>query len=382
MERKNNTRRSNRDNNGRFVLYAVMAGFCVLALIEIIYGRIQSQAKQEQIEVQEENSAQIVKDMESDNSVVNTDMPDIPLQGGMNDSVDSTEGTGGDNKAENDATSQNEPAAQNKETGSTDTAENNTPEQTTTNDMQIVFMGDSILDNVREYDGVAYLISQACNARVYNMSIGGTTAALMTDEQFDYNNWTSLSLIGIVHAILGDINTDIFEPYQAGRILKECDFSKTDYFVIEYGINDFLAKIPNSQYDNNGELRNIDAPHTYVGALDAAVGSLHNAFPSAKIMIISPHYCQFFTKDAYVGDSYSLDNGYGKLIDYSLLCGYVCDINKNKNVMYYNTIMDSGIDAYSADDYLEDGIHLTAAGRHAYADYAARLINADFRKNE
>ncbi len=44
--------------------------------------------------------------------------------------------------------------------------------------------------------------------------------------------------------------------------------------------------------------------------------------------------------------------------------------------------MDSGIDAYSADDYLEDGIHLTAAGRHAYADYAARMINADFRKNE
>ncbi|MDE6662014.1 MAG: SGNH/GDSL hydrolase family protein [Lachnospiraceae bacterium] len=378
MEGKNNTRRSNRDNNGRFVLYAVMAGFCVLALIEIIYGRIQSQAKQEQIavqeDIQEENNAQIVKDLEDDNSVSDNELPDIPLQGDISDS--------GENKSADNTTAQNAPSAQDNQNGSTDTAENSTPEQTVTNDMQIVFMGDSILDNVREYDGVAYLISQACNARVYNMSIGGTTAALMTDEQFNYDNWTSLSLLGIVHAILGDIDTKIFEPYQAGKILKECDFSKTDYFIIEYGINDFLAKIPNSQYDNNGELRNIDAPHTYVGALDAAIGALHNAFPSAKIMIISPHYCQFFTKDAYVGDSYSLDYGYGKMIDYSLLCGYVCDINKDKNVMYYNTIMDSGIDAYSADDYLEDGIHLTAAGRHAYADYASRLINADFRKNE
>ncbi|MBD5522340.1 MAG: SGNH/GDSL hydrolase family protein [Lachnospiraceae bacterium] len=386
MEHKNNTRRSNRDNNGRFVLYAVMAGFCVLALIEIIYGRIRSQAKQEQIEIQEEiqeeNSSQIVKELENDNSVGNTDLPDIPLQGTMTDSGDISEVADGDKNSGDNTASPNDSSAQDKESGNADTAENNTPQQTETNDMQIVFMGDSILDNVREYDGVAYLISQDCNARVYNMSIGGTTAALMTDEQFNYDNWTSLSLLGIVHAILGDINTDIFEPYQAGKILKECDFSKTDYFIIEYGINDFLAKIPSSQYDNDGELRNIDAPHTYVGALDAAIGALHNAFPSAKIMIISPHYCQFFTKDAYVGDSYSLDYGYGKLIDYSLVCGYVCDKNKDKNVMYYNTIMDSGIDAYSADDYLEDGIHLTAAGRHAYADYASRLINADFRKNE
>lgn len=380
MEHKNNARRSNRDNNGRFVLYAVMAGFCVLALIEIIYGRIQLQAKQEQIEIQEEiqeeNNAQIVKELGNDNGVGNTDLPEIPLQGNM------TESTDGDNKAGDNTTAQNNPSAQDKDGGSADTAENNTPEQTATNDMQIVFMGDSILDHVREYDGVAYLISKACNARVYNMSIGGTTAALMTDEQFDYNNWTSISLLGIVHAILGDIDASIFEPYQAGKVLKECDFSKTDYFIIEYGVNDFQAKIPNSQYDKNGELRNIDAPHTYVGALDAAIGALHNAFPSAKIMIVSPHYCQFFTKDAYIGDSYSLDYGYGPMIDYSLLCGYVCDKNKDKNVMYYNTIMDSGIDAYSADDYLEDGIHLTAAGRHAYADYAARLINADFRKNE
>lgn len=376
MERKNNTRRSNRDNNGRFVLYAVMAGFCVLALIEIIYGRIQSQAKQEQTEIreeiQEENNVQIVKDLENDNSVSDTEPPEFPLQGDINFNADKN---AGDNAAAPDNSSD-------KENGSTDTAENNTPEQTETNDMQIVFMGDSILDHVREYDGVAYLISQACNAKVYNMSIGGTTAALMDGEEFNYDNWTSLSLLGIVHAILGDIDTSIFEPYQAGWILKECDFSKTDYFVIEYGVNDFLAKIPISQYDNDGNLRNIDAPHTYVGALDAAIGALHNAFPSAKIMFISPHYCQFFTKDAYIGDSYSLDYGYGKMIDYSLVCGYVYDINKDKNVMYYNTIVDSGIDAYSADDYLEDGIHLTAAGRHAYADYAARLINADFRKNE
>lgn len=377
MERKNNIKRN---FNGRVIVYAVMAIFCVLALIEIIYGRVQTQAKQEQKALQENNNAQIVREEleNGSNKVQGTDIsevPDIPLQGELTESVKDGDGDGADGK---DVKS-GDAAAQNTSTENTD---NNTANQTKTYDMQIVFMGDSILDSVREYDGVAYLISEACNAEVYNMSIGGTTAALLTDENFSYSEWNSCSLLGLVHAITGDIDGEIFAPYRAGEILKECDFSKTDYFIIEYGINDFLAKIPDSQYTNDGELRSIDAVHTYVGALEAAIDSLHNAFPTAKILLISPHYCQFFSGDAYVGDSYSLDYGYGPMIDYSELCGYVYNENKGKNVLYYNTILDSGIDAYTADDYLEDGIHLTSAGRRAYADYAARLINADFRKNE
>ena len=355
MERKTNKGRS---YNGRVILYAIMAGFCVLALIEIIYGRLQSQAKQDQNAVPEDNNSKIVKEIAADGGDSgNIDVPDIPLQGGMTESTEGNEVDGTDD---------------------------NTPNKTENADMQIVFMGDSILDSVREYDGVAYLISQACNADVYNMSIGGTTAALLEDDKYDFNDWSSCSLLGVVHAILGDIDGDFLAPYRAGEILEECDFSKTDYFVIEYGINDFLARIPDSQYTKEGELRDIDALHTYVGALEAAIDSLHNAFPTAKILLISPHYCQFFREedDAYIGDSYSLDYGYGPMIGYSNLCSYVCGNNKQKNVLYYNTIMDSGIDAYSADDYLEDGIHLTSAGRRVYAEHAANIINADFRKNE
>ena len=377
MERKDNR---GRGYNGRVIIYAIMAGFCILALIEIIYGRLQSQAKQEQKAVLEDNNAQIVKELESGGEDSgNENIPNIPLQGGMTESAendadgaDGTDSTAGDNAQAQDGAGEGTDAA----------TDDNTANQTKNYDMQIVFMGDSILDSVREYDGVAYLISQACNAQVYNMSIGGTTAALLADEQYNYSEWNSLSLLGVVHAILGDIDEEIFAPYRAGGLLKECDFSKTDYFIIEYGVNDFLANVPDSQYTNEGELRNIDAPHTYVGALEAAIDALHNAFPTAKILLISPHYCQFFSGDAYVGDSYSLDYGYGPMIDYSELCGYVYNNNKQKNVLYYNTIMDSGIDAYSADDYLEDGIHLSAAGRRAYADHAAKIINADFRKNE
>lgn len=382
MERKNNKKKG---LNGRVAIYAVMAGFCVIALIEIIYGRLRSEARQEEVvqkeqAKQDDDNAQALQELETASGKdADIDVPEIPLQGSKE------EAEGGDSKDGSDGADVKDIAGSDQDgaNGNPDAdAKEKTSDRTDNSDMQIVFMGDSILDHVREYDGVAYLISQACNARVYNMSIGGTTAALMEGEQYSFDEWTSCSLLGVVHAILGDIDTEIFAPYRAGEILEECDFSQTDYFIIEYGVNDFLAKIPDSQYTNDGELRNIDALHTYVGALNAAIGALHNAFPSAKIVLVSPHYCQFFSGEAYIGDTYSLDYGYGPMIDYSELCGYVYNENKDKNVIYYNTILDSGIDAYSADDYLEDGIHLTSAGRRAYADYAARLINADFRKNE
>lgn len=357
--------------NTRLLLYAIMAVFCILALIEIIYGRIRSQAQQEKRVAQEEtvNDPIPLETVEG-----NTDIPDIPLQG-MSESEEDNENTDKPDASEGE----DKKAA---EDGNDKSSEGDTKNSEKTNDMQIVFMGDSILDNVREYDGVAYLISKACNAEVYNMAIGGTTAALLEGEEFNFNNWTSISLLGVVHAILGNIDGEIFAPYRAGEILEECDFSKTDYFIIEYGVNDFLAKVPNTKYLEDGSVRDIDELHTYVGALQAAIGALQNAFPDAKIVLISPHYCQFFSGNTFLGDAYSIDYGYGPLISYANLCGYVYSENRTKNLIYFNTFADSGIDAYTAEDYLEDGIHLTAAGRHAYADCASRLILADFRKNE
>ena len=83
-----------------------------------------------------------------------------------------------------------------------------------------------------------------------------------------------------------------------------------------------------------------------------------------------------------MGDAYSLNYGYGTLVEFSRCTGYVYEQNKEKNVMLYNAMEESGIDAYTADKYLEDGIHLTAEGRKVYADYAIRLIMGDFYPEE
>ena len=115
--------------------------------------------------------------------------------------------------------------------------------------LQIVFLGDSILDGYRDGTGIAYLTGVGCNAKVFNLAMGGTTAALTTYENANYEEWNSRCLQGVVHAICGKVDPKILDGYRAGEIFGTCDFSQTDYFVIEYGMNDFLAGIPLSDED-------------------------------------------------------------------------------------------------------------------------------------
>lgn len=363
-----------------------MIGFCILALIEIIYGQEKLRLEQERIALEERNAEtlQALEKVQEDAGSKDTAQA-APEEEPENTSAEQgqiTNLTSVDTGTDAPETAAGtEGAAQQDASGDNEAAQAETPEEDE-KDMQIVFMGDSILDSTREYDGVAYLISQNCNAKVYNLSMGGTTAALLPGESMDYPQWDSRCLLGVVNAITGRIDTKIFDNYKAGELMKTCDFSKTDYFVIEYGINDFLSKIPTSIYLPNGEKRNMDEAYTYGGALEEAIRKLRDAYPDAKILLIAPHYCQFFNGETFMGDGYSLDYGYGTLIEYARACGYVYDQHREDNVLLYNAFEVSGIDAYTADDYLEDGIHLTSEGRRKYAEDLSRKIMKDFYPEE
>ena len=126
----------------------------------------------------------------------------------------------------------------------------------------------------------------------------------------------------------------------------------------------------------------MDEAYTYGGALDEAVVKLHDEFPEAKILLVAPHYCLFFNGETFIGDAYTLNYGYGTLVDYMRSCGYVYEQHKDENVLFYNTMELSGIDAYTADDDLEDGIHLTSQGRKKYAQVLSEKILEDFYPKE
>lgn len=242
--------------------------------------------------------------------------------------------------------------------------------------LQIVFMGDSIFaSNNGDGTSIPERTAALCDANFYNLAIAGRTAAVLGDEQFSWEEWESTGLLGIVYAVTGNISTDVFEGIAVKTILDDpyVDFSKTDYFVIEYGTNDFLNAVPLTYESWDTHAR------TYVGALGDAVSALKNYASDATIILCSPMYAQFFNENWMIGDGYSVNNGYGTLFDYKGKCEYVAN---EKQVLFFNAYQDLNITSYTADEYLEDGIHLTDAGRQLYADTLSRIIlNYEETKN-
>lgn len=368
-----NARRNRQSIN---TLLVILIGFCILAIIEILYGQAQIRVEKERLALEEQNS-QTVQELKEEwqrlqnEASVTTSKEEQQPAG----SAEQPEQTPAKVMEKTQETKQEtKPAAQ---------VQTKEPEDNRNYSMQIVIMGDSIMDGDRSESGASDIISEQLNAKVYNMSIGGTTAALMPGENYDTTQWKSWGLLGIVNAIQGNISADVFDGFAAKEILQTCDFSKTDYFIIEYGVNDFLTgKIPNSRYLEEGDTLPIDELHTYTGALDSAIVRLRETCPDAQILLVGPHYCQIFSGKTFIGDGYSLDYGYGPLINFARGAGYVAEKYKEDGVLFFNAFESSGIDAETADKYLEDGVHMTPLGARVYAEKIAAIIRSDFAPEE
>ncbi len=364
------------------MLLVVLIGFCILAIIEIVYGQAQMKVERQRLELEEQNR-QAVEELKEEwrslregSSVVTAESGAVPAASEAEQEKEPAQITKQETPEKEKAQGKDKPEEKKEESES---AEEDDREYS----MQIVILGDSIMDGDRTESGAADIIGEQLDAKVYNMSMGGTTAALMPNEQYNFAKWESRGLMGVVNAILGNINTDIFEGYAAGEVLKTCDFDKTDYFIIEYGVNDFLTgQIPNSRYLEGGDTLAMDAAHTYTGALEDAVGRLKERFPDAGILLVAPHYCQVFNGNTFIGDGYSLDYGYGPLITYARGAGYVAGLFEEQRVFFFNAFEESGIDAGTAEQYLADGIHMTPLGARVYAEKIAKIIHSDFAPEE
>ena len=138
-------------------------------------------------------------------------------------------------------------------------------------------------------------------------------------------------------------------------------------------MNDFLRATPLTGGYSDFDIR------TYVGALRYAVSNLKDYANDATVILCSPNYAQFFSGDQFIGDGQSLNTGYGTLFDYKGICEYVA---KEQGAEFFDAYFGLGIDAYTADEYLEDGVHLSEKGRHLYADALAEMIlNIEETKN-
>lgn len=241
--------------------------------------------------------------------------------------------------------------------------------------LQLVFLGDSIFDQNRDGTGVPYLTAQACDAHVYNLAIGGTTASLDWYGEAAYEEWDDNCLIGIAHAICGNVDPGFMEKYYAKDVFDKCNFENTDYFIIEYGINDFLSKRPITREDQT-----LQDVRYYYNAVCQAISQLLSTYPNATVIFCTPHYCNFVNSPVGTGDCNMLNNGYGTLYNY-ISAGH--NAAQRAGAIAINCYDKLGIDGYTLDEMTIDGIHLSEAGRRLYADMLTEIIlkNEETRNN-
>ena len=224
--------------------------------------------------------------------------------------------------------------------------------------LQILVLGDSIWDLVRDDTGVAALLEKELgNAVVYNLAIKGTQAADTGAED--------TSLIAMTEYITGKRECALPDDVEAKNILPEVLYEEMDYVILAYGLNDYFAgvkqKNPNDYYDVT----------TYSGALCSGVMALQEVCPDAVFVIVSPTYCQGYSYGQVIHESTSHDFGGGTLIDYTASAKAV---SASFNAIFINSYDDMNITIHNGEKYLIDATHLTEYGRKKYAENVANYI--------
>ena len=129
-----------------------------------------------------------------------------------------------------------------------------------------------------------------------------------------------------------------------------------DVVILSYGMNDFLAQAP---------INNSDRPWTGFGtALNSGVLEIKGIFPQAQILIISPNFASYFPIPVK-------NMGEKALYNYASIA---CDVAVGQGTLCVDAYDNLGVDAYNADEYLEDGIHLNEKGRSLYAKTIASCL--------
>lgn len=232
------------------------------------------------------------------------------------------------------------------------------------NHLDILVFSDSIWGNYRDETGVSarvehYLQDKGYDVTMYNAAIGGTRATLdPEDNEHQFGPASENSLPKMVSILRGDTDVELLQGKPAYEDMKAALAvrDELDYIIVSYGMNDFLNQAPTNSSDD---------PWTGFGtALTKSVQNIKGICPSAQIVIASASYGSYFPVPVQ-------NMGEKALYNYASIA---CDVARGENTLCLDAYNNLGMDAYNADDYLEDGIHLNEKGRDLYAQGVASCI--------
>lgn len=229
---------------------------------------------------------------------------------------------------------------------------------------RILVLGDSIWGNYRDETGIAarveyYMGVLGKQAKVYNAAIGGTRATIdFDDNEWEFGPGSDNSLAKMISILEGKTSVELLQGKAAYTDMAEAMqvLSDIDVVILAYGMNDFLSQA----MDNNS-----DRPWTGFGtAMVAGVEGIERTCPNAELLLVAPTYASYFSIPVQ-------NQGAKALYNYASL---VCDVAKGRDTLCIDAYNNMGIDAYTAEEYLEDGVHLNAKGRDLYARHVVSCL--------
>jgi len=319
---------------------------------EELRGQMQA-LMQEEAETQEtETETESVSENQTENAAQNQETAGQVSDNQLTETVSNDETQAA--VSENTAGSETESAAE---------TESNADEQRMDDELHILVLGDSIWDMNRDHTGVAakvekYLEQAGQKTTIYNASLGGTRATIDPGEDpYTFHGHEENSLPKMVSILTGKCDVECLSKWDAYEEMKAAmeNLQNLDMIILAYGMNDFLMQVPLNASVEEG------AWTGYGTSLRYEIQELKALLPHVKIMVSGPTYAYYFPIDV-------VNMGEKALYNYAKVARDVVDL---ENVLGIDPYTYLGMDAYNEETYLEDGVHLTEAGRDLLAKYVA-----------
>lgn len=239
--------------------------------------------------------------------------------------------------------------------------------------MNIVIVGDSTFCNDVDGEELGSYLAQRVDAEVYNYSIGGTTAARLNYDgeidyymdKFNFYNVSDIMITGNKSTVYDNVRSVIFINENAVTNIERLaatDLSKCQVLVVDYGINDYLSRVPASSSNKNDE-------STYGGALRKGVTEIRKKYPNLKIVICTVPYVMVVKDNGEI----SMNSGEDGLVD-----AYNAEIKKiaeeSENVYCFNIEEGMNITEANYNEYHVDYVHFNAKAKEIIADSLAEFI--------
>lgn len=237
--------------------------------------------------------------------------------------------------------------------------------------VDILFLGDSLIGQYRDETSIPYLVGQALGKTTFNGAFGGSTMTWYPSEESDYYHRYGLNFPALVQAIctgdfgvqkslrVREVGTEDFQ--EVIQTLETIDYDALDVLVLEYGTNDYFsgALIQGEKRTDN-----------FAGSFTMGVEALRERFPNLRIVVAGPTFNWHYVADLSCEE---IEFGGGYLSGYVETLENLCAKLQIEYIDLFE-LYDHSLNIYEANRYTEDGIHPNEYGRQLIADEIVKYL--------